>query len=92
MKELLAIGLLLICLLLLSSCAPVPPAPAPVIIENTCITPTPCLLRPTNPQTNSELDQALEQAEQDWALCALKVEAIIACHQAAKDKRHEQTQ
>ena len=77
-------GLILLCLLISSSCASVPPSPAPVIIINTCDSPTPCQLSAQAPATNKDLDAMLESTEADWAECAAKVEAHIRCNEQAK--------
>ncbi|WP_404840914.1 Rz1-like lysis system protein LysC [Alkalilimnicola ehrlichii] len=66
---------------MLYGCASAPPSPAPTLIVNACATPTPCQLPASSPRTNGDLNLLIEEVESAWALCAAKVDAVIACHQ-----------
>ncbi|WP_368860132.1 Rz1-like lysis system protein LysC [Chitinimonas prasina] len=63
----------------MSGCASAPPSIPPPLIVNGCPTPTRCLLPPASPQTNRDLKRDLDAAEVAWAVCAAKVDMVIAC-------------
>ncbi|WP_407920253.1 Rz1-like lysis system protein LysC [Halopseudomonas litoralis] len=71
-----ATGLLLICLALLSACAPVQPLPAPQIIRLGCPAVTPCILPATSPAQNGDLLTDADRIEAAWAECAAQVDII----------------
>jgi len=71
-----ATGLVLLCLLLLSGCAPVQPSPAPQIIRLGCPAVTPCILPATSPQQNGDLLTDADRIEAAWAECAAQVDII----------------
>ncbi|EFG3867447.1 hypothetical protein BOV71_10015 [Escherichia coli] len=48
---------------------------------------TPCRLEQAAPRTNGDLNAVLEVTEAAWAVCADKVNMIIAC----QDRNSEQT-
>ncbi|MFC7414770.1 Rz1-like lysis system protein LysC [Larsenimonas suaedae] len=70
--------------MLLSGCAATTPSPVPTLIVNRCATPNPCTLPASHPTTNGELHLQLERTEAAWAQCAAEVDAVIACHEAAR--------
>ncbi|MCV5275200.1 Rz1-like lysis system protein LysC, partial [Escherichia coli] len=48
---------------------------------------TPCRLNQTTPRTNGDLNATLDETEAAWAVCADKVDMIIAC----QERNSEQT-
>ncbi|QWZ78798.1 Rz1-like lysis system protein LysC [Aeromonas sp. FDAARGOS 1419] len=74
-----ALGLIALCLTLLSGCSSAPPSPAPQIIRLTCPAPSPCQLPPAAPRNNGDLLDQLSQTEAAWASCAAKVDSLITC-------------
>lgn len=82
-----AIGLLSLCLLLLTGCASAPPSQAPQVIETGCPAVTPCSLPPASLNSNGELLTEAEVLEAAWAECAAQVDTIHT-HQTAQGPAH----
>ena len=81
------IGLLTVCLLLLSGCAKDQPLPVPQIIKNGCPAVTACTLTATHPQSNGNLLTDTDTIEADWALCAGKVDMIIEYNEQLENEQ-----
>ncbi|WP_346659499.1 Rz1-like lysis system protein LysC [Pseudomonas sp. RIT-PI-AD] len=76
-------GLLSPCLLLLASCAAVPPSSGPTLIVSGCPVVTRCSLSPTDPATNGDLSADVGRIEGDWAACAAQVDMVYTHQQQA---------
>lgn len=76
------IGLLLCYLLVLQGCAPARPSLVLPSTASTCPVVTACTLPAESPKMNGDMTLAIERTEAAWALCAAKVDAIIACQEA----------
>lgn len=76
-----AIGLLLLCLSLLSACTSTPPSPAPQLIEHGCPPVVPCQLPASHPTRNGDFSEQLDAAEAAWARCAAQVDTLYQCQQ-----------
>ncbi len=74
-----AIGLIVLCLLVLSGCASTRRLSVPTLTVQQCPKVIRCTLTATSPRTNGELNLALEQAQADWAMCAAQVDMIYNC-------------
>ena len=76
-----AAGLTLLCLLTLSGCGNVRPSPEVQLTVNGCPRVTPCSLNPSAPRNNGDLNAMLDETEAAWAVCADKVDTIVACQE-----------
>ncbi|WP_448309542.1 Rz1-like lysis system protein LysC [Pantoea sp. PGP6] len=76
-----ATGLLLLCLLMLSGCTPVPPSPPPEIIWIGCPRVTSCPVPGNSLQTAGDLAADNRQLEAALASCGLQVEIIKECQE-----------
>ncbi|WP_371136155.1 Rz1-like lysis system protein LysC [Pseudomonas sp.] len=83
--QILGIGLLSLCLALLSGCAAAPPSPEQTLIETGCPAVVPCTLGPSSPSSNGELLTDAERAELAWAECAAQVDMIYNHQQPRAD-------
>ena len=79
------IGLMLLSLSLLSACTSVPKERVSTVIVNNCPVITPCILRAVELQTNDDLIGALVQTEEDWAMCAAKVDMVVGCQEGIQN-------
>lgn len=82
-----ATGLILLCLLTLSGCGNVRHSPEVQLTVSGCPRVTPCRLGQAAPRTNGGLNALLDETEAAWAVCADKVDMIIAC----QERNSEQT-
>lgn len=82
-----AAGLILLCLLTLSGCENVRHSPEVQLTVSGCPRVTPCRLEQAAPRTNGDLNALLDETEAAWAVCADKVDMIIAC----QERNSEQT-
>lgn len=80
-------GLILLCLLTLSGCGNVRHSPEVQLTVSGCPRVTPCRLDQAAPRTNGDLNALLDETEVAWAVCADKVDMIIAC----QERNSEQT-
>lgn len=53
---------------------------------STCPKVTRCVLQASNPLSNGEMAAAKDQAEEDWALCAAKVDMIVNCQEKTDEQ------
>ncbi|HFI6178043.1 TPA: Rz1-like lysis system protein LysC [Escherichia coli] len=74
-------------MLTLSGCGSVRPSPEVQLTVNGCPVVTPCRLEQAAPRINGDLYAVLEETEAAWAVCADKVDTIIAC----QERNGEQT-
>ncbi|HGY6760487.1 TPA: Rz1-like lysis system protein LysC [Escherichia coli] len=79
--------MILLCLLTLSGCGNVRHSPEVQLTVSGCPRVTPCRLDQTAPRTNGDLNTLLDETEAAWAVCADKVDMIIAC----QERNSEQT-
>lgn len=82
-----ALGMMALCLSLLSACTTVPQSPAPQVIKITCDRVQRCTMPATSLKTNGDLRRAFDQAENAWAICAAKVDLIVACQEKNADEK-----
>ena len=82
-----AAGLILLCLLTLSGCGNAPHSPEVQLTVSGCPRVTPCQLDQAAPHNNGDLNALLDETEAAWAVCADKVDMIIAC----QERNSEQT-
>lgn len=75
------------CLLTLSGCGNVRHSPEVWLTVSGCPRVTPCRLDQATPRTNGDLNALLDETEAAWAVCADKVDMIIAC----QERNSEQT-
>ncbi|WP_449544725.1 Rz1-like lysis system protein LysC [Lelliottia amnigena] len=68
-------------MLTLSGCGSVRPSPEVQLIVNGCPRVTPCSLNPSVPRSNGDLNAMLDETEAAWAVCADKVDTIVACQE-----------
>ncbi|MCK6733664.1 Rz1-like lysis system protein LysC [Enterobacter bugandensis] len=68
-------------MLTLSGCGNVRPSPEVLLTVNGCPRVTPCSLNPSAPRTNGDLNAMLDETEAAWAVCADKVDTIVACQE-----------
>ncbi|MBT1752879.1 Rz1-like lysis system protein LysC [Enterobacter hormaechei subsp. xiangfangensis] len=87
-----AAGLTLLCLLTLSGCGGVRPSPEVQLTVNGCPRVTPCSLNPSAPRTNGDLNVMLDETEAAWAVCADKVDTIVACQERNSEQAAVLTQ
>lgn len=83
-----AIGLILLCLLMLSGCTSAPRSPAPTIIYVGCPTVNSCPLPGSSPAVNGDLSADIRQLETALVACGLQVEAVKQC----QEQHHVKTQ
>ncbi|HHL2711131.1 TPA: Rz1-like lysis system protein LysC [Yersinia enterocolitica] len=76
-----AAGLMLLCLMILSGCVSGLPSPGPQITVNGCPKVTACLFPAANPQTNSDLNDDIDQLEAALHACAAQVDTVLVCQQ-----------
>ncbi|WP_347086687.1 Rz1-like lysis system protein LysC [Salmonella enterica subsp. enterica serovar Paratyphi B] len=74
-------------MLTLSGCGNVRRSPEVQLIVSGCPRVTPCRLDQAAPRTNGDLNALLDETEAAWAVCAGKVDMIIAC----QEQNSEQT-
>ncbi|HIB0164058.1 Rz1-like lysis system protein LysC [Klebsiella pneumoniae] len=74
-------------MLTLSGCGNVRHSPEVRITVSGCPRVTPCRLDQATPRTNGDLNALLDETEDAWAVCADKVDMIIAC----QERNSEQT-
>ncbi|WP_214292722.1 Rz1-like lysis system protein LysC [Escherichia coli] len=79
--------MILLCLLTLSGCGNAPRSPEVQLTVSGCPQVTPCRLEQAAPRTNGDLNALLDETEAAWAVCADKVDMIIAC----QERNSEQT-
>ena len=90
-----AAGLTLLCLQTLSGCGRVQPSPEVQLTVNGCPRVTRCSLNPSAPRSNGDLNAILDETEAAWAVCADKVDTIVACQERNSEQaavltpRHE---
>ncbi|MFU0853490.1 Rz1-like lysis system protein LysC [Kluyvera cryocrescens] len=65
----------------LSGCESVPRSPEVQLTVNGCPKVTQCRLEKSSARTNGDLLTAADEAEVAWAICADKVDMIIACQE-----------
>ncbi|MBU5601322.1 Rz1-like lysis system protein LysC [Citrobacter sp. S55_ASV_140] len=82
-----AAGLTLLCLLTLSGCGSVRPSSEVQLTVSGCPRVTQCRLERSAPRSNGDLNAALDETEAAWAVCADKVDTIVAC----QERNSEQT-
>jgi hypothetical protein len=63
----------------LSGCANVQPLQDLPPIPSTCPVVSPCTLSASSPQTAGDLNLQLERTENDWHICAARVDSIVKC-------------
>ncbi|WP_395279202.1 Rz1-like lysis system protein LysC [Enterobacter bugandensis] len=68
-------------MLTLSGCGNVRTSPEVQLTVNGCPRVTPCSLNTSAPRTNGDLNAVLDEAEAAWAVCADKVDTIVACQE-----------
>lgn len=76
-----AIGLTLLCLLMLQGCTSVPASPVPQIIYVGCPMVNPCQIPASRPATNGDLSADIRQLEDALAACAVQVDTIKICQE-----------
>ncbi|WP_252097246.1 Rz1-like lysis system protein LysC [Escherichia coli] len=74
-------------MLTLSGCGNVRHSPEVQFTVSGCPRVTPCRLDQAAPRTNGDLNALLDETEAAWAVCADKVDMIIAC----QERNSEQT-
>ncbi|EOJ3666714.1 TPA: Rz1-like lysis system protein LysC [Escherichia coli] len=74
-------------MLTLSGCGNVRYSPEVQLTVSGCPRVTPCRLEQAAPRTNGDLNALLDETEAAWAICADKVDMIIAC----QERNSEQT-
>ena len=82
-------GLMLSCLVTLTACSITKPPLVAQASFQQCPAVTPCELRATNPKTNEDLIYLVHQVREDWAMCAAKVDMIVACQEELKNVEAE---
>lgn len=80
-----AAGLILPCLMILSGCVDAPPSLGPQITVNGCPKVTSCQFPATEPQTNGDLSDDIDQLEAALHACAAQVDMVLACQQGTPD-------
>ncbi|MCU7783397.1 Rz1-like lysis system protein LysC [Lelliottia amnigena] len=68
-------------MLILSGCGSVRPSSEVQLTVNGCTRVTPCSLNRSAPRTNGDLNAMLDETEAAWAVCADKVDTIVACQE-----------
>ena len=87
-----AAGLMLLCLLTLSGCGNVRPSPEVQLTVSGCPRVTQCRLERSAPRSNGDLNAVLDETEAAWAVCADKVDTIIACQERDSEQTAVLTQ
>ena len=87
-----AAGLTLLCLLTLSGCGTARPSPEVQLTVSGCPKVTQCRLDRSAPRSNGDLNQVLDETEAAWAVCADKVDTIIACQEQDSEQAAVLTQ
>ncbi|MCY3452251.1 Rz1-like lysis system protein LysC [Citrobacter freundii] len=87
-----AAGLILLCLLTLSGCGSVRPSPEVQLTVSGCPRVTQCRLERSAPRNNGDLNAVLDETEAAWAVCADKVDTIIACQERDSEQTAVLTQ
>ncbi|MEY5644767.1 Rz1-like lysis system protein LysC [Salmonella enterica subsp. enterica serovar Corvallis] len=80
--------MILLCLLTLSGCGSVRPSPEVQLTVSGC----PCRLERSAPRSNGDLNAVLDETEAAWAVCADKVDTIIACQERDSEQTAVLTQ
>nr|WP_279116937.1 Rz1-like lysis system protein LysC [Enterobacter soli] len=79
-------------MLTLSGCESVRPSPEVPLTVNGCPRVTPCSLNPSAPRSNGDLNAMLDETEAAWAVCADKVDTIVACQERKSEQAAVLTQ
>ncbi|MDM2842032.1 Rz1-like lysis system protein LysC [Citrobacter sp. Cpo086] len=79
-------------MLILSGCANVRPLPEVQLTVNGCPRVTQCRLERSAPRSNGDLNATLDETEAAWAVCADKVDTIIACQERDSEQTAVLTQ
>ena len=87
-----AAGLTLLSLLTLSGCGSVRPSPEVQLTVSGCPRVTQCRLERSAPRSNGDLNAVLDETEAAWAVCADKVDTIIACQERDSEQTAVLTQ
>ncbi|MBW3150224.1 Rz1-like lysis system protein LysC [Salmonella enterica subsp. enterica serovar Javiana] len=87
-----AAGLILLCLMTLSGCGSVRPSPEVLLTVSGCPRVTQCRLERSAPRSNGDLNAVLDETEAAWAVCADKVDTIIACQERDSEQTAVLTQ
>ncbi|EKN6222691.1 hypothetical protein DVQ50_08300 [Yersinia enterocolitica] len=69
--------------MILSGCVNGLPSPGPQITVNGCPKVTPCQFPATEPQTNGDLNDDIDQLEAALHACAAQIDTVLACQQGA---------
>ena len=91
-RQIYAVGLTLLCLLTLSGCGNARPSPEVQLTVSGCPKVTQCRLDRSAPRSNGDLNQVLDETEAAWAVCADKVDTIIACQERDSEQAAVLTQ
>ncbi|WP_253271748.1 Rz1-like lysis system protein LysC [Yokenella regensburgei] len=68
-------------MLTLSGCGSVRPLPEVQLTVSGCPRVTQCRLERSAPRSNGDLNSVLDETEAAWAVCADKVDTIVACQE-----------
>ncbi|ENT3462561.1 Rz1-like lysis system protein LysC [Salmonella enterica] len=79
-------------MLTLSGCGSVRPSPEVQFTVSGCPRVTQCRLDRSAPRSNGDLNQVLDETEAAWAVCADKVDTIIACQERDSEQAAVLTQ
>ncbi|MDJ3854012.1 Rz1-like lysis system protein LysC [Salmonella enterica] len=79
-------------MLTLSGCENVRHSPEVQLTVSGCPRVTPCRLEQAAPRTNGGLNALLDETEAAWAVCADKVDMIIACQERDSEQTAVLTQ
>ncbi|MDL4458760.1 Rz1-like lysis system protein LysC [Citrobacter sp. C348] len=79
-------------MLTLSGCANVRSSPEVQLTVSGCPRVTQCRLERSAPRSNGDLNAALDETEAAWAVCADKVDTIIACQERDSEQTAVLTQ
>ncbi|WP_234922143.1 Rz1-like lysis system protein LysC [Salmonella enterica] len=79
-------------MLTLSGCGNVRHSPEVQLTVSGCPRVTPCRLEQAAPRTNGDLNALLDETEAAWAVCADKVDTIIACQERDSEQTAVLTQ
>ncbi|MGG7694637.1 Rz1-like lysis system protein LysC [Klebsiella aerogenes] len=79
-------------MLTLSGCGTTRPSPEVQLTVSGCPRVTQCRLDRSAPRSNGDLNAALDETEAAWAVCADKVDTIIACQERDSEQTAVLTQ
>ncbi|HGC1103459.1 Rz1-like lysis system protein LysC [Escherichia coli] len=79
-------------MLTLSGCGNVRPSPEVQLTVSGCPRVTQCRLERSAPRSNGDLNAVLDETEAAWAVCADKVDTIIACQERDSEQASVFTQ